>query len=205
MDREIRVYDLLDRLGIAYERVDHEPAMTMEVCVDIDRVLGVRICKNLFLCNRQKTDFYLLLMPDDKPFRTKELSAQIQSARLSFADADELELASWTTTARLVSEESDAEDVPKVEEPKIEEPKAQAEPVVTPACEVDTYGLAKAEISQIADIFDGRTIDDSAAERINEAFADGFGDIILEFDGEKYTVIDDYREEIRAWLTKIMK
>ncbi len=91
LEKEIRVYDLLDRLGIAYERVDHEPAMTMEVCVDIDRVLGVRICKNLFLCNRQKTDFYLLLMPDDKPFRTKDLSAQIGSARLSFADAEAME------------------------------------------------------------------------------------------------------------------
>ena len=88
LDREIRVYDLLDRLGIAYERVDHEPAMTMEVCVDIDRVLGVRICKNLFLCNRQKTDFYLLLMPGDKPFKTKDLSAQLGISRLSFADSD---------------------------------------------------------------------------------------------------------------------
>lgn len=85
-DREIRVYDLLDSLQIGYRRVDHAPAETMEVCKAIDEVLGAAICKNLFLCNRQKTQFYLLMMPADKPFKTKELSAQINSARLSFAD-----------------------------------------------------------------------------------------------------------------------
>lgn len=85
LEKEIRTYDLLDRLGVAYERVDHEPAMTMEVCQAIDEVLQATICKNLFLCNRQETAFYLLMMPDDKPFRTKDLSAQIGSARLSFA------------------------------------------------------------------------------------------------------------------------
>ena len=90
LDREIRVYDFLDKLGIAYERVDHAPAETMEVCKAIDEVLGAKICKNLFLCNRQKTVFYLLLMPGDKPFKTKELSAQIHSARLSFAPAEKM-------------------------------------------------------------------------------------------------------------------
>ena len=85
-ERETRTYDLLDRLGISYGRVDHAPALTMEDCLEIDRVLGVAMCKNLFLCNRQKTDFYLLMMPGDKPFRTKELSAQLGTARLSFAD-----------------------------------------------------------------------------------------------------------------------
>ena len=84
--REIRVYDCLERLGIPYDRVDHAPAETMEDCLAIDEALDVRMCKNLFLCNRQKTEFYLLLMPGDKPFRTKELSTQIGSARLSFAD-----------------------------------------------------------------------------------------------------------------------
>lgn len=83
--REIRVYDLLDSLNIEYFRTDHEPADTMEACNKIDAVLDVVICKNLFLCNRQKTDFYLLMMPGDKPFKTKELSRQINSARLSFA------------------------------------------------------------------------------------------------------------------------
>ncbi len=84
-EREIRVYDLLDSLGIEYMRTDHEPADTMEACNKIDAVLDVVICKNLFLCNRQKTNFYLLMMPGDKPFKTKELSSQINSARLSFA------------------------------------------------------------------------------------------------------------------------
>lgn len=84
-EREIRVYDFLDQLGIEYERVDHEVAMTMEACLEVDKLLQVNMCKNLFLCNRQKTNFYLLMMPGDKVFKTKELSAQIQSARLSFA------------------------------------------------------------------------------------------------------------------------
>ena len=88
LDKEIRVYDLLDQLGMEYYRTDHEPATTMEVCNDIDKILGTLICKNLFLCNRQKTQFYLLMMPGDKPFKTKELSKQIGSARLSFATPD---------------------------------------------------------------------------------------------------------------------
>lgn len=87
-EREVRVYDLLDSLGIEYFRTDHEHADTMEACNRIDTVLDVVICKNLFLCNRQKTDFYLLMMPGDKPFKTKELSSQINSARLSFASPD---------------------------------------------------------------------------------------------------------------------
>ena len=89
--REIRTYDLLDRLGVAYGRVDHEAAETMEICREIDLVLDALICKNLFLCNRQGTAFYLLMMPGDKPFKTKELSAQIRSARLSFASAEKME------------------------------------------------------------------------------------------------------------------
>ena len=87
-EREIRVYDFLDKLGIEYIRTDHEPADTMEACNRIDAVLDVVICKNLFLCNRQKTVFYLLMMPGDKPFKTKELSSQINSARLSFASPE---------------------------------------------------------------------------------------------------------------------
>ena len=83
---ELRTYDLLDRLGIAYERVDHEAAETMEACLEIDRVLAPAvICKNLFLCNTQKTQFYLLMIREDKKFKTKEISHQIGSARLSFA------------------------------------------------------------------------------------------------------------------------
>lgn len=89
--KEIRVYDLLDSLNITYQRIDHEPAMTMEICAVIDQVLNATICKNLLLCNRQKTDFYLLMMPGDKPFKTKDLSAQIGSSRLSFADPEFME------------------------------------------------------------------------------------------------------------------
>ena len=86
LDKEIRVYDLLDKLGIAYQRVDHEATMTMEACEEVDRILGddTTICKNLFLCNRQETNFYLLLMPGDKPFKTKDLSAQIQLCKVIF-------------------------------------------------------------------------------------------------------------------------
>lgn len=91
LEKEIRSYDLLDSLGIEYDRIDHEPAMTMEVCEEIDRALGATICKNLFLCNRQQTDFYLLMMPGDKSFKTKDLSAQIGSSRLSFGTPDYME------------------------------------------------------------------------------------------------------------------
>ncbi len=90
LPREIRTYDYLDELGIEYKRTDHEPADNMEACNKIDAVLGVLICKNLFLCNRQKTNFYLLMMPGDKKFKTKELSSQINSARLSFADPEDM-------------------------------------------------------------------------------------------------------------------
>ncbi len=90
LEREVRTYDFLDDLGIEYKRTDHEAANNMEACNEIDAVLGVIICKNLFLCNRQKTSFYLLMMPSDKKFKTKELSSQINSSRLSFADADDM-------------------------------------------------------------------------------------------------------------------
>ena len=90
LPRELRTYDYLDALGIRYQRTDHERADNMEACNEIDAVLGVVICKNLFLCNRQKTAFYLLMMPGSKKFRTKELSKQIGSARLSFAEPADL-------------------------------------------------------------------------------------------------------------------
>lgn len=91
LEKEIRTYDLLDRLGVEYERIDHEPAMTMEDCKEVDQLLDAVICKNLFLCNRQKTAFYLLMIPDTKVFHTKDLSAQIGSARLSFAKPEYME------------------------------------------------------------------------------------------------------------------
>ena len=91
LSKEIRVYDFLDKLGFAYDRVDHEAAITMEACESVDKALGTVMCKNLFLCNRQKTDFYLLMMPGDKPFKTSVLSKQIGSSRLSFADGAYME------------------------------------------------------------------------------------------------------------------
>lgn len=91
LEKEIRAYDLLDSVGVEYWRVDHEAAFTMEVCEEIDKTLEATICKNLFLCNRQKTDFYLLMIPGTKTFKTKELSHQIGSSRLSFADETDME------------------------------------------------------------------------------------------------------------------
>ena len=108
-EREVRVYDLLDSIGVVYDRLDHAPAMTMEVCDAVnaafgrmtleefkaedsnDRTKHAIICKNLFLCNRQKTKFYLLMIPGDKKFLTKNLSAQINSARLSFAGEEDMQ------------------------------------------------------------------------------------------------------------------
>lgn len=90
LDREVRVYDLLDELGIEYERTDHEEANTMEKCNEIDKILDTIICKNLFLCNRQQTEFYLLMMPGDKPFKTKYITKQLGCSRLSFAPSEKM-------------------------------------------------------------------------------------------------------------------
>ncbi|MGN0401902.1 MAG: prolyl-tRNA synthetase associated domain-containing protein [Acetatifactor sp.] len=92
LEKEIRVYDLLDQLKIPYERVDHEPADTMEACKEIDKILAPAvICKNLFLCNSQQTKFYLLMIREDKKFKTKDISKQINSARLSFAPSEKMQ------------------------------------------------------------------------------------------------------------------
>ena len=82
---------LLDSLKIPYEGLTHEHADTIELCAGIEEKLGAPIVKNLFLCNQQKTAFYLLIMPGNKVFKTKFLSKQIGSARLSFADAESME------------------------------------------------------------------------------------------------------------------
>ena len=87
-DNEKRCYKLLDGLGIEYERIDHEPLMTIEACAGVDEVLETKVCKNLFLCNRQETQFYLLMLPGEKKFSTKDVSAQLGVARLSFAKAE---------------------------------------------------------------------------------------------------------------------
>ena len=91
LPKEIRTYDLLDSLGIAYARADHDTLPTMEACQEVGNLLGIEICKNLFLRNTQKTAFYLLILPGSKKFKTAALSKQIGSARLSFAEPEFME------------------------------------------------------------------------------------------------------------------
>lgn len=91
LPKEMAVYELLEKLEIPYLRLDHEVTASIEDCHNVDQLLGIHICKNLFLCNTQKTDFYLLMMPGEKKFKTKELSSQIGSARLSFAGSEFME------------------------------------------------------------------------------------------------------------------
>lgn len=91
LTKEVRVYDLLDSIGIEYWHIDHEAVNTIEACAEIDKVLDAQICKNLFLCNRQQTEFYLLMIPGDKKLVTKELSKQIASPRLAFAKPEYME------------------------------------------------------------------------------------------------------------------
>ena len=90
LEKEIACYALLDSFGVAYDRVDHDFADTIEACEAVEQVLGEKICKNLFLCNRQKTSFYLLMMPGEKVFKTKDLSKQLGVARLSFASPEDM-------------------------------------------------------------------------------------------------------------------
>ena len=89
--KEIQTYNLLDSLQITYQRIDHEAVHTIEASQDVDSRLGVHICKNLFLCNTQKTTFYLLMMPGDKKFQTKIVSKQLGVSRLSFAPEEYME------------------------------------------------------------------------------------------------------------------
>lgn len=90
-ETEEKTYDLLDKLHISYEGVDHDVAPTIEACRAVEDELGILPCKNLFLRNRQKTTFFLLLMPGDKKFLTKDLSAQLNISRLSFAEPEFME------------------------------------------------------------------------------------------------------------------
>ena len=91
LSKELRTYDLLDSLGITYARADHDTLPTMEACQEVGNLLGIEICKNLFLRNTQKTAFYLLILPGRKKFKTAALSKQIGSARLSFAEPEFME------------------------------------------------------------------------------------------------------------------
>ena len=88
LEKEIRTYDLLDSLGIEYMRLDHEPAVGPEICAEIEESLGAKICKNLFLANRQRTSFYLLMIPEEKVFRSSDISKQAGSSRLHFAEPE---------------------------------------------------------------------------------------------------------------------
>ncbi len=90
IEKEERCYDLLDSLGVDYQRADHDEAATIEACHEVEKLLGCEICKNLLLTNRQQTELYLLLMPGDKPFKTKILSKQIGTARLSFGTPEQM-------------------------------------------------------------------------------------------------------------------
>lgn len=90
-DKEKACYDALEKLGISFERVSHEHIGTIEGLIEVCEVLGASIHKNLFLCNAQKTDFYLLVMPGEKPFKTKFLSPQLGCSRLSFAPPEYME------------------------------------------------------------------------------------------------------------------
>ncbi|MDW5300646.1 MAG: YbaK/EbsC family protein, partial [Sedimentibacter sp.] len=91
LQKELATYDLLEKLNIPYIRIDHEEKETIESCSDVDSALGIEMCKNLFLRNAPKTEFYLLLMPGNKKFITKNLSKQIGSSRLSFAESEYME------------------------------------------------------------------------------------------------------------------
>lgn len=90
LEKEIKVYDFLDSLGVEYYRVDHKEADTMEKCEKIEKELNTVICKNLFLCTRQRTEYYLLMMPGDKVFKTKDFSKIVGTSRLSFASSEDL-------------------------------------------------------------------------------------------------------------------
>lgn len=89
-EAERNVYALLNKLGIPYSTLCHEAAFTMEECAMVERTLGAPICKNLFLCNRQQTQFYLVMLPADKVFKTKEITSQLGCARLSFASENNM-------------------------------------------------------------------------------------------------------------------
>lgn len=125
-EKEVRCYDALDQLGIAYKRVDHAPMYTMEAGKAVEQILQIEICKNLFLCNRQKTEFYLLLMEGDKVFKTKALSGLLGVSRLSFAPPERMEALLDVTpgSASILSLMNDKENRVRllIDRPVIEKP-----------------------------------------------------------------------------------
>ena len=81
----------LDAASIPYALYDHHPVHTMQECLALPYAQSdVTFCKNIFLCNRQKTDFYLYVTVPDKPFRTADVSKLLGVSRLSFAPDDAL-------------------------------------------------------------------------------------------------------------------
>ncbi len=91
LKKELDSYELLDKLGISYFRLDHDEAMSVDDCLEVEELLDIQIYKNLFLCNSSKNEFYLLTMPGNKRFDTKIVSKQVDSSRLSFAGPEYLE------------------------------------------------------------------------------------------------------------------
>lgn len=141
------------------------------------------------------------LFERERQKRAKECAPEYErlyeapSTELSFTGADEIERVSWTNTLRLVD---------GIEEETEESVTPQPEKIT--GGDTPDYGLSSADIALLWKLYNGdANIDDSAMERINEAFADGFGDVILEFDGDSYKIIEDYKEEIGEWLLKLMK
>ena len=136
-EKELSAYDFLDALGVGYVGVHHPPAMTMEDCVAIDAALGASMCKNLFLCNRQQTEFYLLMMPGDKPFRTKHLSAALGVARLSFATHEKMEellgVAPGSATVLALAADKDGAVQLLIDEELLKAPYIGAHPLVNTA------------------------------------------------------------------------
>lgn len=87
-EREKRTYEFLDNLGVPYEKYEHEAIMTIEAAKELDKKMGLEICKNLFLSTRHSTEFYLLLMVGSKKFNTGKVSKQINVPRMTFAGDD---------------------------------------------------------------------------------------------------------------------
>ena len=148
MDTEIACYDLLDQLDIGYERIDHDPAATIALCHQVEQVLGAPICKNLFLCNRQQTQFYLLLLDGDKVFKTKFLSKQLGVARLSFADAQQMEtylrLAPGSASVLGLMNDTEHRVQLVIDQPVLDKPRLGCHPCIN----TSTLSLATAEVMQ---------------------------------------------------------
>ena len=91
LPKEERVYDLLERLDVPFERVDHDAVGTIEGCAEIEKLLDIEICKNLFLRNSKGDQYYLLMLPGGKHLVTKDLAKKIGSTRLSFGTPEKME------------------------------------------------------------------------------------------------------------------